>query len=97
MSRTIEITNLPDAFVERLEAAAVREGRTLQDMLLEALEEIAPPRSITLGEWFEQETLLRARGFTSRQIVAAVHASRLERDAELEAAWRASRAETRVW
>lgn len=97
MSRTIEITGLPEAFVERIEQAAARYGVTLQQLVIDALEEIAPPGVITVSEWLEQEPVLRGRGLTSREIVNLIHAGRLERDAQLEAAWRASHVETRVW
>lgn len=97
MSRTIEIRNLPDAFVEQLERAAAREGITVQQLVVEQLSEAVPSGVIELDEWLRQEAALRARGLSPREITRIIHAGRLERDAQIDAALRASRVETRVW
>lgn len=95
MSRTIEIKDLPDDLVERLEKRAERDGTTLNAMILGELEQLAPAGLLTLTEWAAITRLRKVRGPSRSDILEAIHQGREERGAQIEAAVMANRAAAR--
>lgn len=85
MVSAIQVKNVPPELHQRLRARARAEGRNLSEYVLDVLDrDLMVP---TMREWLARIADDRpVTGLTSEEIVAAIHAGREERDAEIGSA-----------
>ena len=81
----IQVKNVPPGLHERLRARARTEGRNLSDYVLDVLQrDLMVPST---REWLERLTRDEPLpSISSEEIVAAIHAGREERDAQIRGA-----------